>query len=52
MGLKGYGSWVNLIQRAEPHHAVDVDDGRVVAAQVECGKQRFEATFSLYRRKG
>jgi hypothetical protein len=31
MGLKGYrlyGSWVNLIQRAEPHleGAVDVDE--------------------------
>jgi hypothetical protein len=24
MGLKGYGLWVNLIQRAEPHHAVAV----------------------------
>ena len=30
MGLKGYGSWVNLIQRAEPHRGTALrrsDDG-------------------------
>jgi hypothetical protein len=38
MGLIGYGLWVNLIQRAEPHRAREIDvqrDPRGVALQVE-----------------
>jgi hypothetical protein len=32
MGLKGYGLWVNLIQRAEPHHAAATSLALALAA--------------------
>jgi hypothetical protein len=63
MGLKGYGLWFNLIQRAEPHrerlgHALELPAGCVadpaqleVAVRVAFRKARFETGFSLDRCK-
>jgi hypothetical protein len=42
----GYGAWVNLIQRAEPHRGGGVLQG--VAVQVAFTSKTFETGFSLH----